>query len=335
MRARGVQHRMPAARREARRDPRLELQRRAQEEAAQRAPLLVVVGGLAARHREPDGAQHAPVVAELGRADVAVARRAALARVLVERHRVGVAGLQIGIEVDLAREDVRERHGQLRALARPGHRLKERRRLPVDTPRRGGALERLRNRHHRRCQRRGPGPRRRDPQEAIAVDLVLEKTDGAFERPLDRERLQGAQPARVEHVARRVHDAEHRVVRHAVTAQQRIEGGAAGHQPRDERGVGGERNVAAGRAEAGSRIVGDRRRTGGQASGEHAARGHAERRAPCCPLPRCSHHRFGSIDAVTGAAAGHYPLFDRAGRRNSAAWAATLPQWAGSHVAGR
>ena len=100
-----------------RRDARLELQRRLEEEAAQRPSLLIVVRRLAAGRREADGAQHAAVVTEFGRRDHAVGGRTPFAVPLLERQRKTIVRLQIVVEVDVARENVRERERQLRAFA--------------------------------------------------------------------------------------------------------------------------------------------------------------------------------------------------------------------------
>src|SRR5688572_6533020 len=99
MRAARFQHRVESPARKSRGDARLELERRAQEETPQRAPLLVVIARLPASRRKTDRAQHAPAVFELRRLDGAVAGGAPLAHELLEHQAEAVARLQLGIEV--------------------------------------------------------------------------------------------------------------------------------------------------------------------------------------------------------------------------------------------
>src|SRR5690349_25167557 len=101
MRSRHVQHGMHTPQREPRRDARLELEWRPQEEAAHRMPLLVEVVRLATGWREPERTEHAAVVAELRRGDHTVAVRTALAVEPLERHGKRIVGLQFSVEVDL------------------------------------------------------------------------------------------------------------------------------------------------------------------------------------------------------------------------------------------
>jgi hypothetical protein len=104
-----------------------ELQRRFQEEAAHRTSLLVVIGRHSARNREADGTMHAALIFDLGGEDVAVCGRTILAVKSLERQGESIVPLDLGIEVDLARKDLRERHGQVGALARRTHRREQRR----------------------------------------------------------------------------------------------------------------------------------------------------------------------------------------------------------------
>ena len=113
--ARGRSRRIGCIRRARERggDDRLELQRRAQEEAAHRPAVLVVVAGHAARRRVAHGAETAAVVVEFGGEDRPVAGER-VACVRRDRYCFStsqlepVARLQLGVEVDLAAEDVGE-----------------------------------------------------------------------------------------------------------------------------------------------------------------------------------------------------------------------------------
>src|SRR3989442_9825089 len=123
---------MEAAHRETRRDARLELERRPQEEAPQRAAVLVVVRRLATGRREADRAQGAAVIVKLRRVNRTVRGRTLLARELLERQPEVVARLQPGIEIDLARKDVRQRDREIGSLASGLHGLEQRRRPVAD-----------------------------------------------------------------------------------------------------------------------------------------------------------------------------------------------------------
>ena len=168
MRARRVQHRMTAARREPRRDPRLELERRSKEEPPQRLAGLVVVAGLAAGRREADRAQHAAVVPELGRRDVSVGGghrpRACSARTPARSRRPGCKSLL----KSTSPEKMPARSTASWSRFPDGvHRLEERRRVAVDAARRDGVFQRPRDRHELGRPRRGARDGRLDPQEGV------------------------------------------------------------------------------------------------------------------------------------------------------------------------
>ena len=80
-------------------------------------PVLVVIRRRAAVGREANALQLAAVVDELRGEDRAVSRQLAFARVALDQHAEVIARLQIGIEIDLAREHIGHAERELDALA--------------------------------------------------------------------------------------------------------------------------------------------------------------------------------------------------------------------------
>ena len=114
MRARLSEHRMKPVPREAGRHDRIEFQRRLQHEAAHRDAALVEVRRRPGPRFEPDGFQLPAVVGELRREDRSVARELALlTKLSVDDERERIARLQLGVEVDVAAENIGERQRQI------------------------------------------------------------------------------------------------------------------------------------------------------------------------------------------------------------------------------
>ncbi len=230
MRPDDAQHGVHPCLRELRTDRRAELQRRLQEEPSQRPALHVVVGRLAARHREPDGLQDAALVRELGGEHGAVRRRTPLARDPLERHDEAVAGLEVRVEVDLPFEDVGQLQRQIGPLARRVHGLEERRGLLRDLAARDRRRTLLPVRHHFNGQFLGlPVGGAEDAQEAILVDLVLEAADEAVGRALEQIGMIGLETARVEDRPREGHESRHQIGAEPQRGEQRSERGVPRH----------------------------------------------------------------------------------------------------------
>ena len=123
---------MEAPIREARRDARLELQRRGEEEAPQRQPGGIVVGGAPCGRLEAERAEQPSGVGEPRRDDVAVADAHPVAQHLLEHDFDHVAGLQIAVEIDVAGEQLGDPDRQADVLAGPLERGDERRVLAID-----------------------------------------------------------------------------------------------------------------------------------------------------------------------------------------------------------
>src|SRR6185369_13347088 len=127
MRPRGMQHRMHASRREPRRYLRHELEWGSQEESLERTAVLVVVVGFVARRRESKCDKRAAVILESRRGDDAIRIGPALAAEALERDRVVIPWLQIGVEIDLTREDLCHRDSEIDTFAGRFDRLEQRR----------------------------------------------------------------------------------------------------------------------------------------------------------------------------------------------------------------
>ena len=127
-----AEHRVQPAVREARRDARLELERRGEEEALQRQAGGVVVGGLPAGRLEAERAEQPSGVGEPRRDDVAVADARAVAQHLLEDDFDDVARLQVAVEVDVAAEQLGDPDRQADVLAGPLERGDERRVIAID-----------------------------------------------------------------------------------------------------------------------------------------------------------------------------------------------------------
>jgi len=122
MGAADVEDRMEAPGGEARRDAGIELERRPEEKALQRAPLRVVVAGRRTRRLEAERLQVASGVRERRGGDAAIPDEPPVAHGFLGQELEPITRLEIVVEVDLAREDVRELDAQVRSLPRRRHR---------------------------------------------------------------------------------------------------------------------------------------------------------------------------------------------------------------------
>ena len=117
-------------------DAGLEPQRRAEEQALQGASVLVVERRLAAGRIGPS---ESLVLAAVGHEprpqERAVPRELPLVRRLLEQHLERVPWLEVALEINLAAEDLRDRHRELNGLAGRVHRGDDRRMIGVDAAR--------------------------------------------------------------------------------------------------------------------------------------------------------------------------------------------------------
>ncbi len=179
-----------------------------------------------ARRLEAERAEQPAGVGHPRRDDVAVADADAVAQHLLEHHFDRVAGLQVAVEVDVAAEQLGDRHGEADVLAGPIERGDQRRMVAVDVaadrhqrrfapvghdlggePGRGAGLAAPRG-----LARRSAGVGRRDGgqhlQEPIGVDAVGQLADAAVRAERQRVGVAGAELARAE---RRFDDVEERL----------------------------------------------------------------------------------------------------------------------------
>ena len=162
--------------------------------------------------------------------DVAVAGELPVARGLLEQQLEAIALLQIAVEIDLAAEDVGERHRELDVLAGLPHRGNQRRVLRVDVAADRQHVRFLLERHDLGVEHLGAAAvAADDPQELVGVDLVLELAEKAVERQHQPVGAVGAQPARIEDRRRRLHRRVHEIGRQLVLPQQAVERGVARH----------------------------------------------------------------------------------------------------------
>jgi len=92
--------------------------------------------------------KHATVVLKSRRHDDAIRIGPAVAAKALERHGVAIPWLEIGVEVDLAREDLGHRDGEIDAFAGRLDRLEQRRGRISYLPGRRHRLARFRDRQH-------------------------------------------------------------------------------------------------------------------------------------------------------------------------------------------
>src|SRR5262245_53543024 len=184
---------MPARAGESRRDARLELQRRLEEEALERSALGIVVARFSARRREAHRFEAPPVVHVLrGEHRAISAKRAIVAASALDEQPEGIAGLQIGVEVDLAGEHVRERKRQLDAFPCRVNRLDERRRFARDAALNDELFDGLREGGELGLER-ARGFRPAHEQSPILIDLVLELANAAVLEAIQTVGLAGAE----------------------------------------------------------------------------------------------------------------------------------------------
>jgi hypothetical protein len=177
--------------------------------------------------------------------DVAVAGELSLAGRFLEQQLEAIALLQIAVEVDLAAEDVGQRHRQLNVLAGLPHRGNERRVLRVDAPADRQHVRFLLERHDLGIEDLGAAAvAADDPQELVGVDLVLELAEETVERQDQPIRAVGPEPPGIEHRGCRLHRRVHQVGRQLVLSQQAVERGVAGHPGFDDRGLRRQQDVS-------------------------------------------------------------------------------------------
>ena len=138
-------------------------------------------------------------VGQLGRGNRAVSHQPPIAPTLVDAQRETVAGLQVVVEIHLARKDVRERHRQVRLFARTRHGRKQRRRIAFESRFHPCTLGDHRVGHDLGAILVWRVAIRRDPQEGAAVDFIFEKADVPVEGSVETIRLTGKDTARVEY----------------------------------------------------------------------------------------------------------------------------------------
>ena len=238
---------MKAASRESRGDV-LERQRRLEELPLERVALLVVPGRSAVAAGEPDADQAPPFVLEHRSLDVAVRDRLAVAADPLEQHAGRVALLEVGVEVDLAAEDVRERERQRHALAGGVEGRNERGALAgnLGPHRINRHLAGVRHQGH--VELRLPFGRaiaEYHAQELAVVDLVPELPEQAVEPARELERAIGLQAARIEHRPHGGRERRHEDRIDLIVAQQGLERRRGRHAALDRGGVERQRHVAA------------------------------------------------------------------------------------------
>ncbi len=199
--------RMESASREARRNARLELERRLQHGPLQRPPFLVIEACLAGGWIHPSiRLILTAFVGEPRADDRAVVRELTVAHRLLEEQLELVAGLQVALKIDLPDEKIRQRNREVDVLARTVHRRDQRGVIGVNRSSQCRELGLLLVGNDLGTQRVGFGRLRPDDAEKfVGVDLVFELAQQAVERADETIASIRAQIARVEHVTRRLH----------------------------------------------------------------------------------------------------------------------------------
>ena len=270
MRAHLAQDRMQPRAGESGRHDRLKLQRRREEEAFHRDAALVEVSGRAVLGREAHGANAPAVVHELRGEDRPVPAEGMVCAVLLFDGELElIAGLQLGVEIDLAAEDLCERERQLDRLAGRVHRRHERGRGAIDAAAHHVEAAGLRNGHHAGVQLGALNVRHE--QKAIGVDFVLKLPQRAVERPFDPVRMSRANLARVEYRGGLGDDFRDLVDSETLRAQQRCERRPGGHARRHDRRVARQRDVGGGALRDAHRLLARaaRRQQSGSRHGAH------------------------------------------------------------------
>ena len=245
-----AEYRVQAPVGEPRRDARLEGQGRLQELALQRPALGVVVPRVFAGHLEPIGGEVAPVVVERGREHVAVghldlvAHHRLVEQLLVEQLEV-VAGLQFGVEVDLAREHLGHRHREPDAPAPGVHRGRQRVVLAVDRAPHGDLVALLLVVDEGRLEAGLGVGAADDLQVLVVVHVVLEPAEPVVAVVDELVGVVDLQVARIEDRAHRLDERVGRIAQ-VVRGQQRRERGVADHLVLDNPDVGHEMDIGAG-----------------------------------------------------------------------------------------
>ena len=176
-----------------------------------------------------------PVRLERRAEDRAVTGEHSVARGFLDQQLEDVTGLEVALEVDLAAEDIRQRHRELDVFPGVVHGRNQRRMLLVDHPPDDLDAPLLLVEEHLRVEQVGlrviAGE---DLKEPVGVDLVLELLQEPVDCPHQSIRLILAKLAKVEHRSRRVNGRLHEVRRKVVIAQQAIERGVRRHERIDD-----------------------------------------------------------------------------------------------------
>ena len=222
---------------------------------------VVVARGPAGR-RVLNSHQPASTIPQLCAAHGAIPYEPAVPVRLLNEEDDTIAGLQVGIEVNLTTEDPRERHRQLRRLAGGCHRGKQRWVAVVDHGRDNRGLLPHVVTDDRRVERVRLAHARGRAQEVLGVDFVFQKPDAAVVRPLEPPRLARPQSPEIEHARHGGHDAVDVGVVQVLRRQQARERRAGGDTSGNDLAVGGKHDVASPRGAARQRLC-TAARTGG------------------------------------------------------------------------
>ena len=162
----------------------------------------------------------ATVIDDRGREDGAVACKLAVPKILLEQRLDTVIRLQVGIEVQLTAEYLREAKRQVNALTRPADRRHEGWMLGIDATAHGHRQPAFRIQQDFSLQRLGPAFfRPGHAEKTIIIDGVLKRAEQPAEADHQFVRLSRAKPTGIERGPRRRDDEVRDIPTNLVRAQ--------------------------------------------------------------------------------------------------------------------